>query len=1145
MAVQFILGRSGTGKTTYCLRAIVEALLADSTQPLILLVPEQATYQAERAILSDPRIAGYHRLQIISFNRLQFFLADKDTATPRISNIGRQMMVHKILRDSREQLQVFRSSALLPGFARQIAGTITELHRYAKTPEDLETLETQLRAEKGSGLAALKFADISRVFAAYTDALGDRFVDPDAQTRRACQEVANAGFLKGARLWVDGFAGFTGAELALLLELLGVVDQAQIALCLDPDGIVDGEQWSGAARTNDFFEPTDGTYRELLDQIHVAQIEVLKPLVLEKVMRFSDSGPLAHLEKNLFRLAAPRAAAGEAIHLAAAPNLRDEVQFVAGRIRRLVQEKGYRYRDIAVVASDLGRYEHYVGAYFNDYGIPFFIDQRQPLNQHPVVELITAALQTATGGFAHADICAYLKTDLLPIKPTDVDVLENYCLAFGVDGRDWCSPDPWRFKGVGDEDFDERAIDRIRNRVAGPLLELREALYPNGKAEDTLTAGDFTRAVFGFLEGLQIRCVVGQWVEQAQQAGDPTVADEHRQLFEKLLDIFDELVTVFEREAMTARDFLAILNLAFSQMTLAFIPPRLDQVLVGSIERSRHPNLKAVFLLGATQKQFPIPIPASGVLTDADRDAAEGVGFHLAPPSIQSLAERQYLAYIAFTRPSEVLCVSYPAVDEKGAPLVRSHFVDELASLFEDLAEEFIGESWSDLTQVHTQSELAEALCCRLGRDVFAPEQEEGALQGLLQAMRADGDWAGTADSVVAALDYDNRAVLSRDVVDRLFGERLKSSATRLGAFAACPYKYFVRYALELKSRREFKLQPLDLGNFYHAVLDALHKRLAADGKNFATEDEDRLIQLTREQIATFAAEDAFISKFVSRSNHNAFVITNAGDLLIDCVVEIAQMARAGAFRPLLSEVGFGQARDAEQSLGPFELTLPNGAILSLSGKIDRMDVADVDGQKVALVFDYKRTKAAATFSWSHFYHGLNIQLPLYLLALSETAGPHADRVAGAFCMPIEHLPGTGVLGELAGKSDRFAHKAKGLFDGQYAGHLDPEVGSQWSTFYNFSVTKNDAQYGRYATSGALRSDDFQRLLAFTRARITALAGDITAGRIAVHPYRLGTQAACAFCDYKAVCRFDWQINDYNFLESKGKLDVVASPERP
>ncbi|MHC4518231.1 MAG: PD-(D/E)XK nuclease family protein [Planctomycetota bacterium] len=224
MAVQFILGRSGTGKTTYCLQAIATALREDSRQPLILLVPEQATYQAERALLADERISGYHRLQILSFNRLQFFLAGKNTGTPRLSNLGREMMVHKILRDCRDDLKVFQSSALLPGFAREIAGTITELHRYAKTPHDMAALEAQLQTDKDNRLAAVKFADLTRIFTRYTESLADRFVDPEAQVHDACRAVADADFLRGARLWVDGFASFTGAEIALLAELLKAVD---------------------------------------------------------------------------------------------------------------------------------------------------------------------------------------------------------------------------------------------------------------------------------------------------------------------------------------------------------------------------------------------------------------------------------------------------------------------------------------------------------------------------------------------------------------------------------------------------------------------------------------------------------------------------------------------------------------------------------------------------------------------------------------------------------------------------------------------------------------------------------------------------------------------------------------------------------
>jgi len=618
------------------------------------------------------------------------------------------------------------------------------------------------------------------------------------------------------------------------------------------------------------------------------------------------------------------------------------------------------------------------------------------------------------------------------------------------------------------------------------------------------------------------------------------------------VDVFDELVEVFGRDAMSAEDYLAILSLAFSQMTLAFIPPSLDQVLVGSIERSRHPNLRAVFLLGATQKQFPIPLPSTGVLTDADRDMAEAAGFHLAPTTTQTLAERQYLAYIAFTRPSELLCISYPSVDEKGSPVTRSQFVDDLADLFDDLAPVganddsplSVGDGMN-ASDTHTETELAEWLCTRLGRDVFArQERTDERLESLLAAMSTDLDHRHTAACVLAALGYENKATLDRKVAEHLFGKELKVSATRLATFAACPYQHFARYGLELRTRRQFKLEPLDLGNFYHAALDALHKRLADEGQNFATVADDRLSELLREQVEVLASHDPFLSKFKARSDQNAFIVANAAEVLGECVLDIARMARAGAFRPLLSEVAFGPETrckgPAEQNLGAFELALPDGGVVTLSGRIDRLDVAQIDGQRIALVFDYKRTKTGATFSWPQFYHGLNIQLPMYLLALSLAAGAKVDRVAGAFCMPIEQPPDTASIEELAQRDERSARQARGLFDGEYAASLDPDASSHWSRLYNFAVTSKDGKYGYYPTSGSLRPDDFERVLAFTRDKIIALAAGIVAGYIDAHPYRLGTESPCTHCDYRALCRFDWQINDYRFLDVKGKLDVVG-----
>jgi len=1142
MAVQFILGRSGTGKTRCCIRAIVDALLEQSEQQLILLVPEQASYQAERAILADERIAGYNRLHVLSFDRLQFLLLGKNTAMPRLSRIGRQMIVHRILRDNQSELQLFGAETAWSGLSRQMAQTITELHQYAKTPDDVEKLLSELAKDEQHHLAALKFADIGLVFSEYLKFIEGDFIDPDAQLMRACGAVSASNLARGARLWVDGFAGFTTAEFAILAELLKMVKDAHIALCLDPSNIdlknPDIEKLDEVG----LFNPTERLYCSLFELVKKSRLKVTEPFILSKAIRFSRCSELAHIERHVFEFQAPKIPASENIRIVSAPNERAEVQFAGRQIRQLVREKDLRYRDIAVIASDIDRYEHYIRAYFEDYGVPYFIDKRRPLNHHPVVQLVSSALQAVTGGFMYSDIFAYLKADLVPIKSYDIDLLENYCLAFGISAHDWQSDNPWYFAGPDNERFDERQINGIRMKVSRPLLELRDRLCPADEQAKALGAEEFTRVIFNFLEQLDVKETIGGWIKQANEKKDLAAADEHRQFYNQFLDIFDELVEVFAGQTMTAEDYLAILRSAFSQLTLAFIPPALDQVLVGSIERSRHPDLRAVFLIGTTQKQFPVPVASDSILTDEDRIAAESADFPLAATSSQTLAERQYLAYIAFTRSSEFLWVTYSSVDDKGAAVPRSQFIGDLESLFENLGEESIAGKAIDVENVHSEAELADLLCSRLGRDRFLSEAvNDSQYDKLLDAICSDEQLAERGSKVLYALNYDNRASLDVDFVKELFGPRIKSSATRLGTFAACPYQYFARYTLELKERQEFKFEPLDLGSFYHRVLDALLKRLDAEGKDFAATDDGELIKLLREEIEKLAKKDSFISNFVSRRGYNEFIINSAGKVLEDCVMAIAQMVRTGIFRPKFSEVSFGKAGDTRETLGNYELVLADKRVLSLDGKIDRLDFADVGDEKITLVFDYKRRETS--FGWSEFCHGLDMQLPIYMLAVRNAAGTGAKNAAGAFYMPIEVSPKKATLGEMSDRSDDYDYKAKGIFDGEFYRQIDGRTDSGWSRFYNFCVTAKDEQYGNYARSGALKPNDFEAILRYAGQRIIQLAQEIVSGKIDVSPYRLGQVSPCSYCKYKPVCRFDWQINDYNFLESLSKSRVLERAE--
>ncbi|MFC1675617.1 PD-(D/E)XK nuclease family protein [Planctomycetota bacterium] len=1115
MAVQFVLGRSGTGKTSLCIERIVKALSDSSDdRPLLLLVPEQATYQAERAILSHENIAGFSRLNVVSFDRLGFLLSGKNSVRPAISRIGQQMVVHRILRDNKNQLQLLGSSADSHGLAGRIADTIVELHRYDKRPEDIEQLLVELEKDENNKLTAMKFADIALVLAEYLKSIEGKFVDPDIEMIESRQLIANADFIKDAQLWVDGFAGFTTAEMAMLTELLKTASETQIAFCLDPDKTID---------KFGMFSPTEQTYAELLDRVKKCRLELAEPVVLKKPLRFCKSKALSHIERNLFDRSSDKISVGESVRIISAASSRSEIGFIAKEILRLVKQKGFRFRDIAVIASDIESCRHYIKACFDDYDIPFFIDKPKTLDQHPAVAMLSSALQLVINGFSHADIFGYLKSDLVPIERGDIDLLENYCLAFGVKGDDWQKKSDWRFAGSGQGQFDQAKINKIRTDVLGVLLELQGKLGCAGQMQKKITAAEFTKAIYGFLDELGISKTIQNWIETASKQKDYTAVDEHQQFFDKLASVFDEFVEVFGDSQMNATDFMAVINSAFSQMTMAFIPPRLDQVLVGSIERSRHPDLKAVFLTGATQKQFPALLSQNSLLSDYDREAAESNEFALAPGAVESLIERQYLAYIAFTRPSQLLYVSYPATDGKASPTVRSPFIDTLALLFDDLDEETVSDGQGSLQGICNENELADILCAELGKD-------EGSQSGkiscdLLDELCCDEKLGRVGRDALWAVGYDNHARLNGAVVKELVGERIKSSATKLSSFAACPYQYFARYILGLKERDEFKFEPLDIGSFYHNVLDAFLKRLNSEKLDWAGLADERLTELLNEEISKILKGDSFIANFKSHSLHNAFLINSANQILQDFVTDHGQSIRAGSFRPKLSEVSFGQS-------GEFELALADGHKLYLTGKVDRVDTAKIDGEDVAIVFDYKRTEKR--FSWSKFFNGLDLQLPIYMLAMTQ-----GMKIVGAFYIQVESNITAATLSELAKKEGSYGYKAKGIFDGGFSQHLDGSLTSGSSRYYNFSISTKDKQYGYYNRSGALRRCDFDKMLEFAKGKIIELVGDIVSGKIEITPYRLGSESPCGWCKYKSLCRFDWQINSYNTLQTPSKSQVL------
>ncbi|MBN1844618.1 MAG: exodeoxyribonuclease V subunit gamma, partial [Sedimentisphaerales bacterium] len=790
MTVRFILGRSGSGKTHRCLQQIRRALQADPAgPPLILLAPEQATFQLEQALLANGGLEGYHRARVVSFLRLAHLVLQQ-TAPPALeplSESGKQMILRRLLQEHQDQLVLFGRSTRSSGFIAQLGGMISELRQYRKTPDDLIRQAERLRRRADTADAAYaslvdKLTDLALIYQAYREAIAGRFLDPDEFLDRLADCCGGAEIFRGAHLWLDGFAGFTGQQYHVLEAVLQRVADAHICLCLDPGsrGFRQADAWDGEpGRLDemDLFHPTLETYLRLKRLIQNASLIVAESIVLPEgqgvdvtMPRFHRAGQLARLEAGLYadnRLdssasespaaselsdsleslelpesseslpsgppASPEDAIGmQEVVLVETARRRSEVEAAARHILRLCRRGGYRFGQIAVILRDFGPYQELLETIFTDYGIAFFLDQRRPIRHHPCVELVRSALAALQTAFRTEHVLRYLKTDLAGIDRRAADRLENYALAHGIEHDRWWLERPWQpesaaSSGPADSDrpdagtdpiSSEGSLDDYRRRAIDPLRAMRDELFESadqipkaGPTAETATVRRISAALFGLLERLGVPRTLRQWQQEAQGCHDLESFQAHRQVYEALIEVLEELVESLGDVSVSLEQYAEILNTALSRMTLALIPPALDQVLIGTIERSRHPAVRAVFLLGLNEGVFPRNPSEDSLLSDPQRELLEESGFTLADSGTRKLLHESYLGYIALTRPSEFLWLSYPVADEKANELAPSPLLDAVRSALGSLPfVRLTDPDDPDLSRVTTVPQFAEQL---------------------------------------------------------------------------------------------------------------------------------------------------------------------------------------------------------------------------------------------------------------------------------------------------------------------------------------------------------------------------------------------------------------------------------------------------
>jgi ATP-dependent helicase/nuclease subunit B len=1126
MSVQFHIGRFGSGKTTVLMDRTIAACKADPLgPPIVWLVPRQATFQLERNLCCGPKLNGFFRVRVAHFDLFCRHVLEETGGCPaaEIDSIGRQMILGHLLRKQQHQLQFFRSAGAPGGLAAELDATLTEL---SSAGVEIAALSANLSPAANSALAA-KIADLLCLQTAYAAFLGENRLDPDARLARALESLEQCASVRTATVFVDSFTHFTARERRLLVALGRLCRNLHIALCFDPDSEV-LENVHHLPDDLSVFHGMEMEYRKLHFDFAKAGIKILPPNLLKTAPRFQTPA----LRKIESWFAGTSADSPEGLELIEAPDKRAEADAIARRVRDLAAS-GMRYRDIVVLARSLGDYHDLISAAFAEHGIPCFLDQRRPAAHHPLIQFLRAVVALAAGDWPADAMTALLKSGLTDLNPAEGDELENYCILHGIQGDTWSDEKPWIGIGTAreetDRDEDDRAAptpsasaDLLRRRLVDPIRPLISAVSGGDK-----TVRQICTAMFDLIERFPLRKAMARLIESSATLEQ---AAEHKQVWAESIALFDRLVDLLGDQVMPLPDFTALLESSLEKLDLAIPPQTVDQVLVGEVERTRPPAVKAAVIVGLSDRQFPLTPPPEKVLTDADRLTLAETISDIEPDRRRRALDEVFLGQFAFTRPSRLLIATRPLADGRGAKLAPGSLWQKLRDLVPS-APVVTASSPDQLAakDVATPRQLVTGLMCWARNGGKTDLEIWPALYQWLAQRDRRGD---AVDSLRAlawpALTYKNDASIPDDLARRLFAAPLRASARQLETFRACPFQHFARYGLNLAQRREHGVNHQDVSNVFHDVMDAVIRRMVARREKWADLANIDLSELVQNAGLRLKGE------WMLSSARNQFLLQWMGRTLKQVIAAQSAVGQRGGFLPNAVGVHYNQSGD----LPPLRIVTPAGNELLVHGRIDRVDIKS--DNRAAVVYDYRLR--ASTLSLQNVYYGLALKLMTDLLAWQQTrpsrpvAGLHA-----ALMRPIEEPDDVRAAPSPGEEMFDLRVPPRGIIDDHFALDLDRRLqpGAP-SDVFHIRVNK-DANFRK--NSDIAQSAELAGLLDHVKTELAAIADEILEGIVSVRPYRIGTESPCAHCDYKSVCRFD-PDEGYNWLDKMGRQEVLDEVRR-
>lgn len=1057
MKLDYILSDTTSSATTEALKQAVQKAENDVFSNVLVLVPEPKSIAIERELLDYSRNNAFSNIFVYSFVRLLSRIGGVN-AEDVVSKQTCVMILRKIILDNLDRLMCYKKTAKTIGFAEKIYDTIQQFKSSSYSFHDVQNM-----SNNSTGALKSKLSDIAILFEEYEKLMGDKLFDDCDRLRQLGHLAKTSDFIRNSDVFIVGFDNIT-PDMSDVLKELAVNCKSITFSCV----YFNENRKDKYIQSNELFRKFTGIATKLNYPFN--------PKFVKSYIR----DDFWNIQNYIYSTEEKETKSKGNVAVFELDSKQKEFECMANQILSEIK-KGKRFRDIAVILTDFESDAKLVSKTFDDFNIPYFVSKSYDVSNHYLINFVKSSIEVITSQFSANKVLKWLANPMLRYE--NYSEFENFVKAFGINRAGFLNKSNLELVA----DSEKQNIENALNLIISFSNEFKEFFSKENKIEFFVST----------LEKLMLFVDAEEKIKEIAKFEKENGLDIEAEISEVILDKFKKMNVNLSKflgeKIVSVNEFLQIYISGFAEEEVNLVPVSVDCVCIQSNTDGLY-NIKDLFVAGAVEGHFPVKMTDAGILQDEELDEMLNLSGKAVEPKIRDInAREKFKIYELLLLPSEKLFVSFPTRCNGGMNKPASIIKKLVKLLGIEIQREY------KLNDFITKQQAEKQFAKRVGRYFAGDVISQAELNDEYNAIKSCISIG--LENAIERMCFDSKEFKINSAKEIFFVGN-KTSVSQLETYFSCPYKFFAKYGLRLKEKKDASLSSLDIGTIVHKFAEIFTKKIS----EFEDLNDDEFAIKVKNIL------DKSLEELDVKKDKNIAIISFISD-------EVVRLARY----LFLEQKNSSFKNDAKLNEFSFygnnavKLQIDQNTVISIEGKIDRIDKF---GDYIRII-DYKTGDTEGNLN--SIYYGKKIQLVSYLSA-SEKFGN--KKIAGLFYFPIHS--------EFVKYSQKLAnnYKMQGflLDDIDTIKYMDSTISFEKpeSEFVPLKIKTNkeciekgefQISYGR--NKNFLSENEFENVKNYIDKLSSQAVREILGGNIEPSPIAKITEresSVCGYCELRGFC---------------------------